>query len=85
MTDHTPHIDGLAKCAYERGYNPIDYAEHGIKILIELRDEIRIARAEDPAAFPGYTLPTDDATWSRRILGALMDAGWSPPPPQEAS
>lgn len=75
----TADIGGLAAYAYKLGRHPIDHAEQGISIYLHVRDEILTARAVDPASYPGYVLPTDDASWSRRILGDLMDAGWTPP------
>jgi hypothetical protein len=72
-------VNFLASHAYGLGQHPLDYAETSVRIYLNLRDEIRQARAIDPASFPGYLLETDDASWSRRILGELMDAGWTPP------
>jgi hypothetical protein len=58
-------IDILARVAYETGIDPIDYAaEHVI------------------AAHFGAWLDWPHGTvtgLSRRILGDLMDAGWTPP------
>ncbi len=67
MTD----IDFLARFAYSTGQDPIDYAtENVIRAHIEAH--------YNPAGFPGDVNPAT-ATLSRRILGDLMDAGWTPP------
>ena len=43
------------------------------------RQAITAARQEDPATFPGYTLELSPAALARRIVGGLLDAGWTPP------
>lgn len=76
----TEDIGFLARFAYEHGEDPIDYATQGvIQIHVESWLMICAARAESPASFPGYTLELSPAALSRRILGDLLDAGWTPP------
>jgi hypothetical protein len=76
MTD----IGFLARFAYDHGTDPIDYAvSHVIQIHIDVYLTVCAARAEDPASFPGYVLEATLPALSRRILGDLMDAGWTPP------
>jgi hypothetical protein len=69
----------LDAVAYAQGRDPIDWAESLVKAQIQVRDEIVIARREDPCTYPGYLLALDDAAVARRILGRLLDAGWTPP------
>jgi hypothetical protein len=64
-------IGFLAQFAYDTGTTPLDYAE------------VNVIRAHidahlDPDNFPGDVNPVT-ASLSRRILGDLMDAGWTPP------
>ncbi len=76
----TDDICFLARFAYEHGTTPLDYAaEHVIQTHIDVFHTIVAARVEDPASFPGYVLEISTAALSRRILGDLMDAGWTPP------
>lgn len=79
-----PHIDGLAKLAYAHGQDPIDYAIGYVENLIGTHLMVLGCRMEDPAAFPGYIIEPTLAAVSRRIVGTLMDAGWSPPDLGEA-
>lgn len=64
-------IGFLAQFAYDTGTTALDYAE------------VNVIRANvdafmTPGAFPGDVNPAT-AALSRRILGDLMDAGWTPP------
>jgi hypothetical protein len=64
-------IGFLAQFAYDTGTPPLDYAE------------VNVIRAHidahlDPDSFPGEVNPAT-AALSRRILGDLLDAGWTPP------
>jgi hypothetical protein len=71
---------GLAKWAYAHGTDPIDWAIDSIaKNNIDVYLTITAARHEDPATFPGYTLELSPAALARRIVGDLLDAGWTPP------
>jgi len=65
------HIDFLAAFAYSTGQDPIDYATENV-----IRSHID--SHFDPGNFPGEVNPAT-AILSRRILGDLMDAGWTPP------
>ena len=71
---------GLASYAYAHGTDPIDWAIDSIaKNNIDVYLSIVAARQEDPATFPGYTLELSPAALARRIVGGLLDAGWTPP------
>ena len=70
----------LASFAYGSGIDPVDYAtahviEGHLKVFLGVRD----ARAVNPDSFPIYDATLSTAILSRRILGDLMDAGWTPP------
>ena len=76
MTD----ISTEARWAYQHGVDRIDYAaRYVVQTHIDVHLEIRAARAQDPAAFPGYVLPLTTEVLSLRIVGDLLDAGWTPP------
>lgn len=76
MTD----INFLARFAYTNGIDPIDYAAHGIiQAHVDVHLAICAGRAENPASYPGYWRDLTTAALSRRILGDLLDAGWTPP------
>jgi hypothetical protein len=72
-------INGLAQAAYAGGRHPIQWAEELINELINLHVTVTISRQEDPGAYPGYPIPLTLDALSRRILGELLDAGWTPP------
>jgi hypothetical protein len=59
-------IETLAVSAYRRGIRPLDFAEELTASLTEL--EFRLAD-KDPAA----------SQLARRIVGGLLDAGWTMP------
>lgn len=76
----TDDICFLARFAYDHGENPIDYAVTGvIQTHIDVFVSVVAARVENPEAFPGYVLEMTTAALSRRIVGDLLDAGWTPP------
>ena len=81
----THDLGVLAQIAYDAGITPLDFAEEQVTIHIA----VHTATAGAP---PGMFLAAQmspDAV-ARRILGALLDAGWQPPvwpipePAQEA-
>lgn len=72
-------IDGLDKVAYEQGRDPIDWATQKSRDYIDAHLEIWGGRLKDPSYFPGYCIPLTTEALARRIVGGLMDAGWTPP------
>jgi hypothetical protein len=70
----TGDLGVLAQLAYDAGITPLDFAEEQVTILIGVHAAIAGAPA---GMFPG--LPTGPDVIARRILGALLDAGWNPP------
>jgi len=71
-------MDFLAVFAYSTGQDPIDYAAENV-IQSHVNAYLGIGQdfADDPRELPTAPL-------SRRILGDLMDAGWTPPALTEA-
>jgi hypothetical protein len=72
-------IDGLDKVAYEQGRDPIDWATQKTVSFIDAHIDVSVARLTNPAAFPGYCIPLTFDALARRIVGGLLDAGWTPP------
>jgi hypothetical protein len=64
-------MDFLASFAYSTGQHPVDYAADNVI-------RAHIDAHFTPDSFPGDVNPATVAL-SRRILGDLMDAGWTPP------
>lgn len=70
----------LAQFAYDHGTDPVDYAiENVIEGHLKVYLTVLAARVMDPAGFPIYDPDLSTAVLSRRILGDLLDAGWTPP------
>ena len=72
-------ISELARISYDAGIDPIDYAEGEILTLIEAHANVAVARILNPASLPGYPLKVTPEALTRRILGVLLDAGWTAP------
>ena len=70
----TPDIGEPARLAYAAGIDPIAWAEHEITALIGVHREL-VKLNTDMGVEPGGDL--SDGAMSRRILGLLMNAGWS--------
>jgi len=71
----TSDLGVLAQLAYDAGIHPLDFAEEQVTLLVAMH--ATIAAEGLGAVFPD--LPTGPHDFARRILGALLDAGWSPP------
>ena len=76
-------IQGLAKFAYDRGIRLLDWAEGHITQIIDVHLTVWPSRLTDPGTFPGYAIDLTTEALARRILGELLDAGWTPPDPPE--
>ncbi len=72
-------IDPLDVRAYQLGFSPIDWAEKIVRASIEWHIIVKAGRVEDPQSFPGYHADLTLDALSRRILGQLLAAGWTPP------
>lgn len=81
MTDLTDlsDIDPLARSAYSHGRDPIDWAITIAESAITVREEIIAARRVKPGAYPIFKLSLEPGAFARRIVGQLLDAGWTPP------
>ena len=75
MTD----ICERARIAYDLGISPIDYAETELATLIGVHLGLASMCADLDVPAPEGTLTV--GAMSRRILGSLLDAGWTPPSP----
>ena len=73
MTD----ICERARIAYDLGIDPVDYAETELTVLIGVHLSLAVVCADIGVDVPEGTLTT--GAMSRRILGNLLDAGWTPP------
>jgi len=71
-------IDSLAAAAYAHGEDPIDEAVKRVTTLIEVRDEVLKGRKNNPASFPSFG-STDIHVIGRRVVAALLNAGWRLP------
>ena len=79
-TDPPPatHLDPLAVTAYAHGADPMDWAESLIDDLMTEHCQAIDQEANGlplPAGWPD----TCDDTFARKVLGALLDAGWTAP------
>lgn len=72
-------INASARAAYTEGVSPIEYAVQLAWTQMEVQAEVLVSRIDNPQAYPGYLLPLDSDAVARRIIGELLDAGWSPP------
>jgi len=61
----TSDLGVLAQLAYQAGITPLDFAEEQVALLFFIHAAYADEVGPDVAA--------------RRVLGALLDAGWSPP------
>lgn len=73
-------ICGLARWAYDHDQDPIDYAvTNVVKIHIDVWVTVCAGRMDNPASFPAYPADLSLEVLGRRILGDLLDAGWTAP------
>ncbi len=70
----TADLGVMAQLAYDAGIAPLDFAEDQVAILIAVHATLAEV---PPGMFPGIEMSPHEA--ARRILGALLDAGWQPP------
>ncbi|MEV8638962.1 hypothetical protein AB0395_45640 [Streptosporangium sp. NPDC051023] len=75
MTDISP----LAQQAYELGYAPIAFAEMSVRVLIEAHANVIEGRKLNPDAFPDFPVELTASALASRIVGTLLDAGWTAP------
>lgn len=70
-------IDPAAVVEYRAGIPPCDYAEGKVAAIVGACTLVLAAGEVPPIAARG--LPVGANAFARRILGALLDAGWQPP------
>jgi len=70
----THNLGVLAQIAYDASITPLDFAEEQVSLLIRVHT---MTAGTPPGRFPGMPVGAD--AFARRILGALLDAGWHPP------
>jgi hypothetical protein len=71
-------LDGVSEAAYANGMSPLDWSEFIVRNLIETHYTVIHGRHHNPASYPAYSIELTDDALARRIIGALMDAGWEP-------
>ena len=69
-------IGEAAQLAYAAGIDPVSYAEHEITALITVHRQMARVCVAMGAAPDG---DLSESAMSRRILGLLLNAGWSAP------
>ena len=77
----TPDICERARIAYDCGISPIDYAEAELTVLIGVHLGLASVCADLGVDAPPGSLTT--GAMARRILGSILDAGWTPPEVKE--
>ena len=75
MINHAD-IGEAARIAYAAGIDSISYAEHEITALITVHRQLARVSAAMGAAPDG---DLSEGAMSRRIVGLVLNAGWSPP------
>lgn len=75
MSDLNP----LALYAYHLGTTPMQWAEEHVRDMINIHQDVIASRAANPGAWPGYCIEMTQEALARRILGELLDAGWTCP------
>jgi hypothetical protein len=73
----TGDICERARIAYDLGIDPLDYAERELSELIGVHLGLAAVCAELNVSVPTGTLSVE--AMCRRILGSLLDAGWTAP------
>ena len=71
--------DVLADALRREGLDEIDVAAALTAPIIVVSQWVTAGRVKDPEAFPGYVGDTDAVAVARKILGCLLDIGWTPP------
>ncbi|MEV7006830.1 hypothetical protein [Streptosporangium sp. NPDC051022] len=72
-------LDPLAVFAYEAGHTPRGWAVRTISIHIDTWATVSAARRQNPTSFPIWRLDLSVEALATRLVGHLLDGGWSPP------
>ncbi|RZT87531.1 hypothetical protein EV383_4456 [Pseudonocardia sediminis] len=75
-------IEFLAACSYAAKRDVMAVAEESARVLIEVRDRLRVREANGLPPLAAWQ-EINDAALARKIVGALLAAGWSPPDSDE--
>lgn len=75
----TDNLDPWSVAAYREGIDPVTWALQCTEQLIEVHALVTAGRATDPNSYPGYVIELTDTALANRIVGLLLDAGWTPP------
>ncbi len=75
----TSDIDDLSQAAYGYGQDPLDWAINLAHAEIHVLTTVTAARKVRPESYPIYVLELSPEASARRIVGKLLDAGWTPP------
>ena len=75
MTD----IDALSAMQYAEGADTITVAVAAVRPLVYWATAVAEERVDNPTAFPGFPRNVGTDYWARRIVAALIEAGWTPP------
>lgn len=68
----------LSRWSYARGADPIDVAVQGSTTLIEVWVNLQVREANGVPRLPAWQ-DISHVALARKIVGDLLDAGWSPP------
>lgn len=79
MTTPADDVNATAAAAYLSGADPLVYAEILVAEIVSYHYDVATARIADPDAYPEYSGELGPDGLARRILGELLDAGWSAP------
>lgn len=70
-------IDPIHRIAYEHGADPIEHAVMHLGFHIEARDAVLTGEVKHGHAIT--LLAQDEESHARRLIGQLLNAGWTPP------
>jgi len=70
-------IDPISRIRYQEGVDPIEHAVYLVAIDLDIRELVLTGQVHP--GVPIALLDQSDEAYARRIIGKLMDAGWSPP------
>lgn len=69
----------LAEALRAEGDDELAIAETMVATEVDVAQWVREGRAKDPRTYPGYIGDPDAAGVARRVLGVLLEIGWTPP------
>lgn len=68
----------LSRDLYKQGKDPVTVAEELLHPYLEIWFEVTLTRLTEPAAYPAVGELTPRIA-ARRLIGALLSAGWTHP------